>query len=62
MIVCGIESGEYIAKGIGLSRKLTEERRKQVVKTLFIDVPEIKIKVGHRGLPSIAQGYDILYD
>ncbi len=32
------------------------------MKFLFIDVPEVEIKVGHRGLPSIAQGHDILYD
>jgi hypothetical protein len=32
------------------------------VKFLFIDVPEVKIKVGQRGLPSIAQDHDIFYD
>jgi hypothetical protein len=32
------------------------------VKFLLINVSEVKIKVGQRGLPSIAQGYDILYD
>jgi hypothetical protein len=32
------------------------------VKFLFIVVPEIEIKVGHRGPPSIAQGYDIPYN
>jgi len=57
-----IELGEYVTTGIGPSRKLDEERRKQVVKTLFIDVPEVEIKVGHRGPPSTAQGHDVLYD
>jgi len=32
------------------------------LKFLFIDIPEIKIKVGERSPPSIAQGYDIFYD
>jgi hypothetical protein len=32
------------------------------VKSLFIDVPEVEIKVGHRGRPSIAQGHYVLYD
>jgi hypothetical protein len=52
-IVRRIKSGEYIAKGIGPSRKLTMERRKQVTQSLLIDIHEIKIKVGHRGTPSI---------
>ena len=60
--MCRIELGEYIATRIGPSRKLDEERWKQVVKFLLIDVPEVEIKVGQRGPPSIAQGYDILYD
>lgn len=34
----------------------------QVLKSLFIDVPEIKVKIGHQDLPSIAQGRDVLYD
>jgi hypothetical protein len=61
-IVRRIESEEYVATEIGASRKLDEERRKQVVKSLFIDIPEVKIKVGHRCLLDVAQGYDILYD
>jgi hypothetical protein len=32
------------------------------VKFLLIDIPEVKIKVGQRGLPGIAQGNNILYD
>ena len=32
------------------------------MKLLLIDVPEVEIKVGQRGLPSIAQDYDIVYD
>jgi hypothetical protein len=57
-----IESREYIAAGIGSRRKLDEEGGKQVGKSLFIDVPEVEIKIGHRCLPSVAQGYDIFYD
>jgi hypothetical protein len=38
--------GEYIATRIGPSRELDEERWKQVVKFLLIDVPEVEIKVG----------------
>jgi hypothetical protein len=57
-----IKSGEYIATGIRLSGKLDEERGKQVAEFLFINIPEVKIKVGHRCLLSVAQGDDILYD
>jgi hypothetical protein len=45
--VCGIESGEYVATGIRTSRKLDEERGKQVAKVLFINVPEVEIKISH---------------
>jgi len=41
---------------------LDDERGKQIVKFLFVDVPEVEIKIGHRGRPSIVQGHDILYD
>jgi hypothetical protein len=57
-----MESGEYVTTGIGSSRKLNEKRGKQVVKSLFVDVPEVEIKVSHRGGPGIAQGHDVLYD
>jgi hypothetical protein len=42
-----MKSGEYVTTGIGASRKLDEQRGKQVVKFLFINVPEIEIKIGH---------------
>ena len=29
---------------------------------LFINVPEVKIEIGHRCLPRVAQGHDLLYD
>ena len=45
-----MEPGERIITEIRPSCKLNEKRRKQVVKYLFIDVLEVKIKVGHRGL------------
>jgi hypothetical protein len=41
---------------------LYEERRKKVAQVLFIDVPEVEIEVGQRGLPIIAQRHNILYD
>jgi len=62
MIVFRIELKEYVTTGIGPGRKLYEKRWKQVAKVLFIDVPEVKIKIGHQGPPSIARGNDILYD
>jgi len=60
--VCRIESGEDITTRIRSRGELYEERGKQVMKFLFIDVPEVEIKEAHRGPPSIAQGYDVLYD
>jgi hypothetical protein len=42
--------------------RLDEEGWGQVLKSLFIDVPEIKVKIGHQDLPSIAQARDVLYD
>jgi hypothetical protein len=62
MIVFRIELGEYVATGIRPRRKLGKEGGKQVGKLLFIDIPEVKIKIGHRCHPSVAQGYDIFYD
>ena len=41
---------------------MDEERGKQVAKLLFINVPEVKIEIGHGCPPSVAQGHDILYD
>jgi len=46
-VVDRIKLGEYVTTGIGTSRKLDEQGGKQVVKFLFINVPEIEIKVGH---------------
>src|SRR6267154_573597 len=46
-IVCRMELGEYVTTGIGPSGKLDEERGKQIVKFLFVDVLEDEIKVGH---------------
>jgi hypothetical protein len=54
-IVGQMKSGEYVTTGIGASRKLDGQRGKQVVKFLFINVLEIKIKIGHCGPPSIAE-------
>jgi hypothetical protein len=61
-VVYIIESGEYITAGIRPSRKLDEERGEQIVELLFIDVAEVKIKIGDRCLSSAAQFNDILYD
>jgi hypothetical protein len=52
--VKGIKSGEYIATGIGPSRELDKEGGKQVGEFLFIDVPEVKIKICQGGHPSVA--------
>jgi hypothetical protein len=41
---------------------LDEERKKQVAKVLFIDVPEVKIEISHFCPPGVAQAYDVLYD
>jgi hypothetical protein len=46
-VVGGMKLGEYATAGIGASRKLDEQRGKQVVEFLFINVPEIEIKMGH---------------
>ena len=53
-IVCRIELGEYVTGGIGSSRKLDKEGRKQIVEFLFIDIPEVEIIICHRGTSSIA--------
>ena len=58
MIVCRIEVGEYVMVGIEPSGKLDE----QVLMSLIIDVPEIKVKIDHQDLPRIMQGCDILND
>ena len=60
--MCSIELGEYIATRIGPSGKLNKERWEKVAALLFIEVPEVKIKVGQQGLVGIAQRYDVLYD
>ena len=60
--MCRMEVGEFVTAGIGPRRELDEERGKNVRKLLFIDVPEIEIKIGQRGTPSIAQGHDVLYN
>jgi hypothetical protein len=46
-IVGRMKSGEYVTTGIGARRKLDEQRGKQIVKFLFINVPEIEIEIGH---------------
>jgi hypothetical protein len=60
--MCRIEFGEFVTTGIGPGRELYEEGGKKVARFLLIDVPEIKIEIGHCGHPSIAQGHDILYN
>jgi hypothetical protein len=60
--MCRIELREFVTTGIGPRRKLDEKGGKEVGKLLLIDVPEIKIKVGQRGLPIIAQAHDLLYN
>jgi hypothetical protein len=57
-----IQSGEGVTTGIGSSGELDEEGREQIVEILLVDVPEVEIEIGHRGLPIIVQGHDILND
>jgi hypothetical protein len=45
--MCRIELGEFVTTSIGPGRELDEERGKNVAKFLLINVPEIKVKVGH---------------
>jgi hypothetical protein len=45
--MCRIELREFVTTGIGARRQLDEERGKEVAEFLLINVPEIKIKVGH---------------
>jgi hypothetical protein len=54
--------GEFVTTATGPGRELDEEGGKKVAEFLLINVSEVEIKVGQRGLPSIAQGCDILYD
>jgi hypothetical protein len=44
-----IQAGEDVATRTGLRRKLDEEGGEEVATVLLIEVPEIKIKVGHQG-------------
>jgi len=53
MVVSRIESGEDVTIGIRASGELDEEGRKQIAEFLLVDVPEVEIKIGHRGLPCI---------
>jgi hypothetical protein len=49
IVVHRIKAGEDVATRTGLSRKLDEERGKEVATVLFIKVPEVEIKVRHHG-------------
>ena len=57
-----METGQGVATGIGPSRELNKEGRKEVLEFLLVDIPEVEIEIGHRGHPGVIQGYDILYD
>jgi len=48
-----IELGEYVTTGIGLSGKLNEEGRQQVMESLLVNIPEVKIEISDRGHPSV---------
>ena len=43
-----------------MSRKLGDKGRDQVVQTLLVGVPKVKIKIYHRGLSGRAQGFNVL--
>jgi len=61
-IVRRIETGEDVTTGIGPSRELDEEGRKEVLEFLLVDVLEVEIEIRHRGPPGVVQGHNILYD
>jgi len=54
--------GEGVTTGIRQSGELDKEGRKEVMEILFVDIPEVKIEICHRGHPGVVQGHDILYD
>jgi len=45
--MCGIKLGKFVTTGIGPRRELDEERGKNVAEFLLINVPEVKIEIGH---------------
>ena len=57
-----METGQGVTTGIGPSRELNKEGRKEVLEFLLVDIPEVEIEIGHRSHPGVVQGYDILYD
>jgi hypothetical protein len=41
---------------------LDKEGGKEVLEILLVDISEVEIKIRHRGLPGVIQGYNVLYD
>ena len=61
-VMVRIEAGKCIATRIRASRKLNEERRENVAKSLLIGVSEVEIEICNGGISGVAQLHDILDD
>ena len=60
--MCLVETGEYVAEGIGAIGELYKERGKEVAAGLLVDISKVEIKVCHRGRSRLTEGYDIVDD
>ena len=57
-----VNAVENVAARTRVSRKLKYKRAQQVVTALLVEIPEIKVEVGHDGQPSFAYGHNVLDD
>jgi hypothetical protein len=55
----GINAGEYIATGIGLSAKLRKDRKKEVAAVLLIFIAKIAIEISHGCRSFLALSHNI---
>jgi hypothetical protein len=62
VVVGRVEMGEYVAKGIGTSRKLEKERWKELAAGLLVDISKVEIKIRHRSQSGFAQRCNIVND
>ena len=60
--MCLIYTVENFTARTGASRKLEYERKQQIMTGFLVDIPEIKIKVGHDRGSSFAYSHDVLND
>jgi len=47
ILVCLVDAVENVTAGTRVSRKLGYEGKQQVVTGLFIEIPEVEVKIGH---------------